>query len=65
MGPARSSTPHDNLNIMMNVSKQLGTPLALEKLEGLSHCLTFLGIIFDTQQIQARLPDNKLNHIKL
>ena len=48
----------------MNVSKQLEIPLALEKLEGPSHCLTFLGIILDTQQMQARLPDNKLNHIK-
>ena len=65
MGTARSSTCHDNLNIMMNVSKQLGIPLALEKLEGPSHCLTFLGIILDTQQMQARLPDDKLNRIKL
>ena len=63
MGPARSSTCNNNLNIMMNVSKQLGIPLALEKLVGPSHCLTFLGIIFDTQQMQARLPDNKLNRI--
>ena len=65
MGPARSSTCHDNLNIMINVSKQLGILLALEKLAGPSHCLTFLGIIVDTQQMQARLPDDKLNHIKL
>ena len=65
MGPTKSSTCHDNLNIIMNVSEQLGIPLALEKLEGSSHCLTFLGIILNTQHMQASLPDDKLNCIKL
>ena len=63
MDPAKSFTCHDNLSIMMDMSEQLGIPLALEKLEGLSHCLTFLGIILGTQQMQARLPDDKLSHI--
>ena len=64
MGPAKSPTCHSNLNIMLDVSKQLGIPLALDKLEGPSHCLTFLGIVLDTQQMQARLPEEKLSHIK-
>ena len=64
MGPAKSFTCHRNLEIMMEVSEQLGIPLALDKLEGPPHCLTFLGIIFDTKQMQARLPEDKLSQIK-
>ena len=65
MGPAKSLTCHRNLEIMMEVSEQLGIPLALDKLEGPSHRLTFLGIILDTEQMQARLPEEKLSRIKL
>ena len=64
MGPAKSPTCHSNLNIMLDVSKQVEIPLALDKLKGPSHCLTFLGIVLDTQQMQARLPEEKLSRIK-
>jgi len=36
----------------------------MDKIEGPSHCLTFLGIILDTEKMQARLPDDKLIWIK-
>jgi len=49
---------------MIDTAKYLGIPLAMEKLEGPSHCLTFLGIALDTQKMQVRLPDDKLKHIK-
>ena len=42
----------------------LGIPLALEKVEGPSLCLTFLGITLNTQLIIARLPEDKLSRIK-
>jgi len=42
----------------------LGIPLALEKVEGPSQCLTFLGITLDTKLILARLPDDKLSRIR-
>ena len=48
----------------MDIAKHLGILLAMDKVEGPSHCLTFLGIILDTQKMQARLPDNKLSRIK-
>jgi len=48
----------------MDIAKYLGIPLAMDKVEGPSHCLTFLGIILDTQKVQARLPDDKLSRIK-
>jgi len=42
----------------------LGIPLALEKVEGPSQCLTFLGITLDTKLMLARLPDDKLFQIR-
>ena len=64
MGPAKLLICHRNLEIMMEVSEQLGIPLALDKLAGPSHCLTFLSIILDTEQMQARLLEDKLSRIK-
>ena len=42
----------------------LGILLALEKIEGPSQCLTFLGITLDTELMQACLPDDKLIRIR-
>jgi len=45
---------------MMDLANYLGIPLAKDKIEGPSHCLTFLSIILDTEKMQARFPDDKL-----
>ena len=50
--------------LRMHVCLQLGIPLALEKLEGPSQSLTFLGIVLDTQSMEARVPDDKLLRIR-
>jgi hypothetical protein len=42
----------------------LGIPLAMEKLEGPSQCMTFLGIEIDTASGQLRLPAEKLSRLK-
>ena len=42
----------------------LGIPLALEKVEGPSQYLTFLGVTLDSQFMLARLPDEKLYRIR-
>ena len=60
MGPASGLTCHNNLNTMMDLANYLGIPLAKDKIEGPSHCLTFLSIILDTEKMQARFPDDKL-----
>jgi len=52
---------YNNLHTMIDIAKYLGITLAMDKVEGPSHCLTFLGIILDTQKMQARLPDDKLS----
>ena len=64
MGPACLPTCAHNLTVIKEVCTSLGIPLALEKVEDLSNCLTFLGIMLDTKLTQARLPDDKLHRIK-
>ena len=46
------------------VCHNLGIPLTLEKLQGPSQCLIFLGIILDIQLMEARLPSDKLRQIQ-
>ena len=43
---------------------QLGVPLAPEKKEGSSTCITFLGFQIDTELGQLSLPQEKLTHLK-
>ena len=45
--------------------KKLGVPLALEKTEGPSHRLTFLGIELDSEAQTLSLPAGKLEEIKI
>ena len=53
MGQADSTTCHKKLTAIQQTCQNLGIPLALEKLEGSSHYLTFLGIEIDTIHIDA------------
>ena len=64
MGPACSPTCTHNLTVIKEVCTSLGIPLGLEKVEGPSDCFIFLGIMLDTQLMQAHLPDDKLHRIK-
>ena len=59
LGPPGSFTCAHNLATIKEVCSTLGIPLALEKVEGPSHSLTFLGITLDTQEMMARLPADK------
>ena len=44
--------------------KELGVPLALEKIEGPATSLPFLGILLDSQKMEVRLPPDKLQRTK-
>ena len=52
-----------NLDILIQVCHLLNIPLAIQKVEGPTTCLDFLGIILDTIRMEARLPDEKLTRI--
>ena len=64
MGPHSSTTCQENLNIIKEVCLYLGIPLALEKLEGHTQSLTFLGIVLDTSRMEIQLPEDKLSRIR-
>ena len=64
LGPPESTVCAHNLDTIKDVCSFLGIPLALEKVEGPSACLSFLGITLDTQRMEARLPDEKLQRIR-
>ena len=64
MGPADSTVCQDNFSTIQRFCQELGIPLALDKLEGPSHSLTFLGIELDTVRMEARLPEDKLTRIR-
>ena len=63
VGPPDVPTCQHNLDIFTQVCKELGIPLATEKLEGPSTSLTFLGIVIDTHRMEICLPDDKLQRI--
>jgi hypothetical protein len=64
MGPPQTQTCHHNLRLLIEVCAMLGIPFALEKLEGPSTTLEFLGILLDTGHMEARLPAERLARIQ-
>ena len=64
IGPSSSHTCQQNLDIIKEICLQLGVPLAMEKVEGPTTSLCFLGINIDTEKMEARLPDDKLDRIR-
>jgi hypothetical protein len=64
MGPPNLDLCRNNLELILAVCRDLGVPLAIEKLEGPSQCLTFLGIEIDTASSQLRLPVDELALLK-
>ena len=63
-GPAGSPECAKALELMQQVCRELGVPLAMEKLEGPTTCLTFLGIEVDTMEGVLRLPQDKLSRLR-
>lgn len=45
-----------NLNLLTDICKHLGVPLAEEKMEGLATSILFLGILNDSVRGELRLP---------
>ena len=64
MGPPVSSACQHNLDTFIEVCDFLGVLLAVEKFEGPTTCLTFLGITLDTVKMEIRLPEDKFTRIR-
>ena len=64
LGPPGSSRCEHDLNVLREVCRELGVPLALHKCEGPATRLTFLGIEIDTARGLLRLPAEKLERLR-
>ena len=64
-GRPHSAECQDNLNLLMELCTLLGLPMAADKREGPTTCLTFLGVELDTINLQMRLPAEKLARLKI
>ena len=62
MGPPESNSCQTSLYI--HTFAELGVPLAMEKLEGPSTTLIFLGVEINTTKMEIRLPDEKFQCIR-
>ena len=65
MGSPDSEECAHNLHLAVSTCEELGVPVAGHKCEGPSPCLTFLGIEVDTMAMELRLPQEKLQRLKL
>ena len=54
-----------NLEKLVDLCRRLGMPLKWQKLEGPTTTLVFLGILLDSQKMEMRLPEEKLQELKL
>ena len=63
-GAPESDECQFNLQLLIDICRHLGIPLAEEKLEGPTTCLVFLGILIDTVRGELRLPQYKLDRLR-
>ncbi len=64
VGPPASNKCATSLNILLAMFARLGVPVAVEKLEGPSTSLTFLGIELHSRAMQMRLPHAKIQELQ-
>ena len=50
--------------MVLEILQRLGIPVALNKTEGPTTVLIFLGILIDTHNLELRLPSDKLQQLK-
>ena len=62
--PPGSSACLHNLDLIKETCKNLGVLLAMEKMEGPTTSLTFLGVVLDMAKSEIRLPEDKFLRIR-
>ena len=58
-GLAHSNTCHQNLSQMLSLCDKIGAPIKTEKVEGPTTCLTFLGIVLNTETMEASISSER------
>lgn len=64
IGPASSRICSVLLATLQHIADRFGIPLANEKTEGPCKVITFLGIVIDSEAMECRLPEDKLEDLK-
>ena len=64
MGSPNSREGVEALTTAMRILKFLGIPVAIQKTEGPSCCVIFLGILIDTKALELRLPAEKIERLQ-
>ena len=64
MGRAGSTECARNLQLLVELCRELGVPLKWQKVEGPSTTLTFLGIVLDTVKMEMRLSEQRMEELK-
>ena len=60
LGSPNSVAGERNRSVALETCEKLGVPVAVQKLEGPSTCLTFLGLELDTEAQEIRLPEERV-----
>ena len=63
IGPPDTPKCAQSVQDMLQLCSTLGVPVAMDKLEGPSTMITYLGIELDSQRRELRLPPAKLNDL--
>ena len=64
LGEPGGITYAQNLQLILEVCKELGVTVALEKCEGPSVCIVFLGIEIDSVNMEMCFPRDKFERLK-
>ena len=64
VGPPGSSQCANSLAELIKTCEYTGTPLEVEKCEGPTPVITFLGMELDSLRMEVRLPQDKLTRLK-
>ena len=65
VGPANTNTCQAALDTFLNLASDLGVPIKNDKTIQPSTCVEVHGILLDTCTLMAKLPQDKLDHLKL
>jgi ribonuclease HI len=64
MGPADTGKCESDLRVFLDLCKLIGVPIKHEKTVSATNCIIFMGLEIDSVQLEARLPEDKLNKIR-
>ena len=64
LGQSSSPQCQCNLEGIIQVCRDTGTPLEEDKCQGPAQAITLLGIELDTQTMEIRLPEEKLDRLR-